>query len=122
MLGLSRTSTVPAATPRKARRMASILDAVVRPSKMATPAHAKMAKDETGELEKVIDVGVAPGPSEIRSTEQETESLPKKLSLPIPKATSTEDLNFVIRHALGKQLTQRKIVEAQHYAKELKYP
>jgi hypothetical protein len=69
MPGLSRTATVPAVTPRKGRRMASVLDVVLRPSEMATPAHAKMAKDETRELEKVIDVGIAPGSLEIRSTE-----------------------------------------------------
>jgi hypothetical protein len=68
MPGLSRTTTVPAATPRKGRRMASVLGAVLRPSKMATAAHAMMDIDEIGELEKVIDVGAAPGPSEIRST------------------------------------------------------
>jgi hypothetical protein len=69
MRGLSRTATVPAATPRKGRRMARVLDAVLRPSEMATPAHAKMAEDETRELEKVIDIGIAPGSSEIRSIE-----------------------------------------------------
>jgi hypothetical protein len=35
---------------------------------------------------------------------------------------STEDLDFIIRHTSGKQLTQRQIAEAQHYTKELKYP
>jgi hypothetical protein len=42
--------------------------------------------------------------------------------LPIPEAMSTEDLDFIIRHASRKQLTQRQIAKAQHYAKELKYP
>jgi hypothetical protein len=122
MPGLSRTATVLATTPRKGRRTVSILDVVLRPSKMATPVHAKMAKDETGELEKAIDIGAAPRPSEIRSIEQVKESLPEKLSLPIPEAVSTEDLDFITRHALGKQLTQWQIAEGQHYAKELKYP
>jgi hypothetical protein len=36
--GLSRIETASAATPRKGRRMTSILDVVLRPSKMATPA------------------------------------------------------------------------------------
>jgi hypothetical protein len=99
MPGLLRTATIPAATPRKGSRMASVLNAILRPSKIATLAHAKMAKYETEELEKFIDVGIAPGPSEIRSTEQVKESLPEKLSLPIPEAASTEDLDFIIRHA-----------------------
>jgi hypothetical protein len=42
--------------------------------------------------------------------------------LPIPEAASLEDLEFIIRHASGKQLTKKQIVEAQHYAKDLKYP
>jgi acetoacetate decarboxylase len=32
------------------------------------------------------------------------------------------DLEFIICHASEKQLTQKQIVEAQHYAKDLKYP
>jgi hypothetical protein len=62
------------------------------------------------------------GSSEIRPTEQVKESLPEKLSPPTPKAASTEDLEFIIPHALRKQLTQRQIAEAQHYARDLNYP
>jgi hypothetical protein len=62
------------------------------------------------------------GPSETRPIEQVKESLPEKLTLPIPEAASTEDLDFIIRHASGKQLSQRQVVETKNYAKELKYP
>jgi hypothetical protein len=31
-------------------------------------------------------------------------------------------LEFIIRHASGKQLTEEQIAEVQHYAKDLKYP
>jgi hypothetical protein len=31
-------------------------------------------------------------------------------------------LNFIIRHASGKQLSTEQITETEHYAKELKYP
>jgi hypothetical protein len=74
--GLSRVTTTSAfaATPKKGRRMASVLVAILRPSKMASPAPAKMAKYEIGELENVINVGAAPGPSEIKSSEQVKES------------------------------------------------
>jgi hypothetical protein len=37
MPGLSRTATAPAATPRKGRRMANVLDVVLKLSKMASP-------------------------------------------------------------------------------------
>jgi hypothetical protein len=124
---LSRIATVPAVTPRKGRRMASILDAVLGPSKMATPAPTRVSKDKVEELEEVVVASAASdctktGPLETMPIEQINDSLPEKLSLLIPKATSTEDLDFIIHHASRKQLTQRQIAEAQHYAKELKYP
>jgi hypothetical protein len=31
-------------------------------------------------------------------------------------------LDYIVRHASGKQLTEEQIVEVQHYAKDLKYP
>jgi hypothetical protein len=46
----------------------------------------------------------------------------EKISLLIPEALSTEDLEFIIYHASRKQLTHKQIAEAQHYAKDLKYP
>jgi hypothetical protein len=127
MRGLSKAATVPAATPRKGRRMASVLDDVLRPSKMATPAPTRVSNDKVEELEGAVAASAAPdctkaGRLETRRTEQINESLQEKLSLLIPEAASTEELDFIIHHASGKQLTQMQIVEAQHYAKELKYP
>jgi hypothetical protein len=107
--------------------MASVLDAILRPSKMATPAPAMVSKYKVGELEEDVTASATPDcskarPSEIRPTEKISESLSEKLSLSIPKAVSTGDLEFIIRHTSGKQLSQRQIAEAQHYARELKYP
>jgi hypothetical protein len=125
--GLSKTTIVPAATPRKGRRMASVLDVALKPSKMATPAPTRVSEDKVEELGEVVAASTAPacamaGPSESSPIEQVKESLPEKLTLSIPEVASTEDLDFIICHASGKQLTQRQIVEAQHYAKELEYP
>jgi hypothetical protein len=33
-----------------------------------------------------------------------------------------KDLEFIIRHALGKQLSSEQIAEVEHYARDLKYP
>jgi hypothetical protein len=98
VLGLSRITSASVATPKKGRRMANVLDVVLRPSKMATPT--KISKDKGGELEKVIDVSAAPDctkvePSKVRPTEQVNESLLEKISLRIPKAVSTRDLEFI---------------------------
>jgi hypothetical protein len=51
----------------------------------------------------------------------EKEGAPKKVKSPTPEA-STEELDFIIRHASGKQLSKEQIAEAKHYARELKYP
>ena len=88
---------------------------------MASPAPIRISKNKAGELEKAIDVSAAPDctkarPSEIRSTEQVNESRSYKIPLPIPKEVSIVDLEFIICYALGKQLTQKQIAEAQHYS------
>jgi hypothetical protein len=38
-----------------------------------------------------------------------------------PEAFS-ENLDYIIRHAAGKRLSEEEIFEAKHYARELKYP
>jgi hypothetical protein len=34
----------------------------------------------------------------------------------------SENLDYIIRHASGKRLSEEEIFEAKHYARELKYP
>jgi hypothetical protein len=60
---------------------------------------------------------------EEKAAEEEAieQTLPKKAATPTPEATS-EDLDYVIRHASGKRLSEEEIFEAKHYARELKYP
>jgi hypothetical protein len=58
--GLSRIATASVATPREGRRMASVLDVVLRPSKMATPAPTRVSKDKVGELEEAIAESATP--------------------------------------------------------------
>jgi hypothetical protein len=57
---LSRIASTSVATLKKGRRMANILDAILRPSKMATSATVRIFKDKARELEKAIDVSTAP--------------------------------------------------------------
>jgi hypothetical protein len=123
----TETMLVQAGTPKKGKRMANVLDTVLRPSKVATPTPSKVSKDKAEELEKAIGESVSPdcakaGPSESRPKEQESKSLPEKISLPIPEATSLGDLGYIVCHALGKQFTKEQIDEVQYYAKHLKYP
>ena len=44
-----------------------------------------------------------------------------KTEAPGPEA-SDKSIDYIIRHASGKVLSQEEILEAQHYARKLKYP
>ena len=50
------------------------------------------------------------------------ESLLEKPTTSAPEAPSQGDLNYIVRHASGKQLSIEQLAKTQHYAKELKYP
>jgi hypothetical protein len=131
---LSKVSKIPAITPKR-RRMASVLDAVLESTRAPTPASAKeAAKPATTRAEVKAGplVPIETGP--VETIEQDTEQRPldatlilekegasKKVKFPTPEAF-TEGLDFIIRHASGKQLSKEQIAEAKHYARELKYP
>jgi hypothetical protein len=124
---LSKIATAPVITPRKGKRMANVLEAVLRPSKVTTPAPPKVSKDKVDEhkMTKIADIssnlGKA-GPSEPIPSMEESGSLSEKLTMPTPEMAPAEDLEYIIRHAPGKQLSKAQIAEVQHYAKDLKYP
>jgi hypothetical protein len=115
--------------------MASMLDAVLESTRAPTPASAKEATEAATthvEVEDGPSVPTETGPVETieKDSEQrpldaalvlDKESAPKKVKSPTPEA-STEELDFIIWHASGKQLTKEEIAEAKHYARELKYP
>jgi hypothetical protein len=124
--GFLKLTTATTITPRKGRRMASVLDAVLKSSKVPTPDSTKASKDNIEKL-VVAAARASPtyaeaGPLRSKPVEKAKESLPKKPSSPIPEAPSRDDLEYIVRHASGKQLSEEQIVEVQHYAKDLKYP
>jgi hypothetical protein len=51
----------------------------------------------------------------------EREGAPEKSKSLAPEAPA-EELDFIVRQASGKQLSEEQIVEASQYAKDLKYP
>jgi hypothetical protein len=51
----------------------------------------------------------------------EKESVSEKFNSPAPKAPVRE-LEFIVRHASGKRLSEEPVAEVQHYARDLKYP
>jgi hypothetical protein len=107
--------------------MANMLDAVLRPSEMETPTPSKISKDKAKELKMTIDEAAPPdfakaAPSESKPLEQEFESLPERITLPILEATSLGDLACIVHHVSGKQLSKQQIAKVQFYARDLKYP
>jgi hypothetical protein len=76
---------------------------------VVTPSAIKISKDKSEELKKARESSALyyaeAGPSESRPTEQVSESLSEKVSSLIPKAVLSKDSEFIICHALGKQLT-----------------
>jgi hypothetical protein len=107
-----------AITPKR-RRMASVLDAVLESTRASTPAPTKetaeaattRAEPEAGpsvpiEIEPVgTRQSIEQGPSDVGLV-LEIEDAPKKVESPTPKASS-EELDFIIRHASGKKIVGR---------------
>jgi hypothetical protein len=107
--------------------MASVLDAILEfvkaPVSTSTEAFGEKSKDARenitastttahGEAEtsKVVPIGLV------------EESVPEKFKSPTPEAPPHGDLEYIVRHASGKQLSLEQIAEVEHYAKDLKYP
>jgi hypothetical protein len=126
---LPKVTKAPATTPK--RRMASVLDAVIETARILTPAPAKKiveaataeaeAEAATVEAEAEIEAEAMPLASvEMEPTATEKE-ITEEAKFPEPEALS-KNLDFIIRHALGKKLSKGEIAEANHYAQKLKYP
>jgi hypothetical protein len=129
---LPKVVKAPATTPKR-RRMASVLDAVMETTKALTPAPArKVAKATISHTETEAGPSV-PTETKPAATEDKAEQeypnagmaleqdVTEKAKSPVPEAPS-EDIDFIIRHASGKRLSEEEVMEAKHYAQELKYP
>jgi hypothetical protein len=123
----------PAITPKR-KRMVNVLDVLETiKSSSATPKRTV----ETSETEAEIFDAEAPkqqteteaGPSEptkVKSLETEEEKmtepiLVEEISAVAPEA-SPKVLDYIVRHASGKELSEKEKQEAQFYAQKLKYP
>jgi hypothetical protein len=113
--------------------MASVLDAVIKTTKTLTPAPAKKVvevatTEAEAEVLPSVSVEMKPAATE-EGAEQESlgfgitteKEIAEEAKSPGPEALS-ENLDFIIRHASGKRLSEGEIVEANHYAQKLKYP
>jgi hypothetical protein len=129
---LPKVTKAPATTPKR-RRMASMLDVVMETTRALTPASAKKVIEAVTARAETEAGPSVPTEAEPATTEQRAEQefpdtsiavekdVAKKAKSPAPKAPS-ENLDFIVRHALGKRLSEEEIAEAKHYTQELKYP
>jgi hypothetical protein len=119
--------------------MVNVLDALETIKTSSTPrktaegakpqTEAKLTEAEAAKSQVKTEAGPSEPAKEksLETGEQETEKkaieeiLPEKIATSIPKASS-EVLDYVVRHASGKILSKEEIFEANHYARELKYP
>jgi hypothetical protein len=129
---LPKVAKTPAKTPKR-RIMASVLDAVMETTRALTPTPMKevaknvIARAET-EARPSMPMEAEPAATEQRAEQESPDTsmalekdVAEKAKSPVPEAPS-EDLDFIIRHASGKRLSEEEIAEAKHYARELKYP
>jgi hypothetical protein len=129
---LPKVAKTPAITPER-RRMTSVLDAVMETTRSLTPTPAKkVAEAVTARAEPEVGPSV-PMEAEPAATEQRAgeefpdasialeKNVAEKAKCPAPEAPS-EDFDYIIRHSSRKRLFEVEILEAKHYARELKYP
>jgi hypothetical protein len=111
-MGLPKLITATIVTPRK-RRMASVLDAILKSSKVPTLASTKASEVNTKKLVRapasVSPALAEPGPSRSKPAEQEKEDLLENPTSPVPEASSQDSLEYIVRHASGKQLSEEQI-------------
>jgi hypothetical protein len=125
---LPKPSSIPAATPRK-RRMASVLDVVMESVRTSAPTSTEALSTEAKDSRKTDDASMAHTIAEAGPLEAPTEARPSEsapLALEKSKSSAPEapvrELEFIIRHASGKQLSEEEVAKVQHYARDLKYP
>jgi hypothetical protein len=132
----------PTVTPKR-KRMVNVLD-VLETIKLPNTTPKKTA--ETSEAFAEVSVAEAPkqqtgvetdpsGPTKVMPLEaEETKSAKATEEMKMSEPTLVEEIDtaapeasskiydYIVRHASGKKLSEEEVFEANHYAKELKYP
>jgi hypothetical protein len=121
---LPKVQKAPVATPKR-RRMASVLDTVMETTKVLSPAPAKKAA-ETIKVQVGAEAGpLVPTETKLTAIEQRTEekspdssvalekSMAQEAKSPPPEASS-KGLDYIVRHASGKRLSEEEVFEAKH--------
>jgi hypothetical protein len=123
----------PAVTPKR-KRMVNVLD-VLETIKSSSTTPKKIAKTSEVHTETFDAEASKPqseteaGPSEpakvksleAKKTEMAEQILSEETGTAAPEASS-KIRDYIVRQASGKKLSEEEIFEANHYARELKYP
>jgi hypothetical protein len=126
-------------TTPKRKRMVNVLDVLEKikissstPGKIAEASKTRIETKQTEAEAAKSHAETKAGPSEpakeksLETGEEETEReateqiLSEQTATPTPEASS-EILDYIIRHASGKRLSEEEKREAQYYAQKLKY-
>jgi hypothetical protein len=135
---LPKVQKASAATPKR-RRMTNVLDAVLETTKVLSPAatkkvtetpktqaEAKTRQAETEAVQTQTEAEAGPSvPIEMEPAdpkEKTTERIASEKIEALAPEASNKSIDYIIRHTSGKELSQEEMLEAQHYAQNLKYP
>jgi hypothetical protein len=130
---VAKSQKGPTVTPKR-KRMVNVLDVLETiKSSSITPKKTIETPEVPGETLAVETSKQQPeteaGPSEPTKINPLEAEEPKRTEPILVEETDTaapeassEALNYIIRHASGKRLSEEEIFEANHYARELKYP
>jgi hypothetical protein len=123
----------PVVTPKR-KRMINVLDVLetiksssatpkqtVETSEVHTEAFVAEASKQQSETEAGPSEPTKVKPLEAEETKMAEPTLVEETDTATPKASS-KVLDYIVRHASGKRLCEEEIFEANHHARELKYP
>jgi hypothetical protein len=136
------------ATTPKRRRMVNVLDIlettdsispaptgkVVEADKTQPKADTKQIEVETAITQAEAEAEpTVPTKTKLAAIEQKAEEITPDINIAFEKSAAKEaeslapealskDLDYIIRHASRKRLSEGEIFEAKHYARDLKYP
>jgi hypothetical protein len=118
----------------KRKRMVNVLDVLetiksssitpkktVETSEVPTEAFVAEASKQQSETEVGPSEPTKVKPLEHEETKMIEPTLVEETDTAAPEASS-KALDYIVRHASGKRLSEEEIFEANHYARELKYP
>jgi hypothetical protein len=130
----SKIKKGPTVTPKR-KRMVNVLD-VLETIKLPSTTPKKTAETFEALAEVFVaeapkqQTGVETGPSEPTKVIPSEATEEMKMSEPASveeidtavREASSKIYDYIVRHASGKKLSEEEVFEANHYAKELKYP